>query len=130
MDKNQRNADKLIELEGFFLNPRNEIVKPDRYVASSKYFWDKWVPELGPNLTVIIMQLRKHCFYNRSTGEKRDSVHMSLDQLAVECGFSWRTICRELQSSVAQKFLKISPNYKYDESLKRRSELPTPTGWF
>ena len=114
------NSTDLIELEGFYLNARNEIVNPDRYIVSSKYFWDKWVPELGPNLTILIMQLRKHCFYNRTTGEKRDTVFLCLDQLAGECGFSDRTIQREMTNQIATKFIKIIPNYKYDETLQKK----------
>ena len=114
------NPTDVIELEGFFLNARNEIVNPDRYVASSKYFWDKWVPELGPNLTVLIMQLRKYCFYNRSTGEKRDTVRLSLENIAQECGLSKATIKRELATPISKQFIKTSFNYKYHEITKKK----------
>lgn len=114
----------MIELEGFFLHARNEIIQPDRYVSSTKYFWDKWAPELGPNLTILIMQLRKHCFHNRHTGEKRDSIRFSLTNLSKECGLSERTIRRELSKTISKKFIKIHPHYKYDETLRKKVRYP------
>lgn len=111
---------EMIQLEGFFLSARNEIVNPNQAVPATKYFWDKWAPELGPNLSMLIMQLRKHCIYNRHEERGGSTTFLSLDEIGKECGISKSTVKRELRNPLVKSFIKIYPNYKYNEQLRKK----------
>lgn len=115
---------EMIHLEGFFLSARNEIVNPSQGVPATKYFWDKWAPELGPNLSILIMQLRKHCIYNQHEERGGSTTFLSLEEIAKECGMSKSTVKRELRNPVVKSFIKIYPNYKYNERLRKKVRCP------
>ena len=109
-------APEMIQLEGIYLHARNEIINPAQDIPLTKYFLDKWAPDLGPNLTILILQLRKHCLYNKQ--EKREAM-LSQEQLVNESGLSESTIRRELKTDIARKFVKIIPNYIYNKELRK-----------
>lgn len=112
-------APEMVKLERVFRDARNQITGPDKNVHSPKYFWDKWVPELGPNLATIITQLRNLGSY-KQTAEKENATFISLDELAKQCGLSKATLKRELRKAVTLLFVKIYPNYKYNEALRKK----------
>ncbi len=109
-----------MHLEGFYHHERNEIVQPERYVTSTKYFWEKWVPDIGTNLTVMIMQLRRRAYYNKKTGEKRDCSTLSLETLSKDTGLSKATIKREFNKKISEIFIRRLKNYKYNENLGKK----------
>ena len=100
----------------------NEIVQPDQYVSTSRYFCLKWEPSLGLVGARIIRVLRSLGYYNRQTGEMRDGIPIDLPELAALCGFSVATIKREFGSGkegkAANPFLHIfvqrEKNYRHD----------------
>lgn len=104
-------SEEQIELHPFYHDLRNEIVQPKDVIVESKYFWDKWKPRLGPTLTVIVMELRRRCYYNSKTGEKRDYCWPSLKFIADACGVSVDTIQRELKKPEAKLFIKVEARY-------------------
>jgi len=106
------NQDEKIELSPFYHDLRNEIVEPKNVIVESKYFWDKWKPRLGPTLTVIIMELRRRCYYNPETGERRNYCWPSLKFLAEACGIGEKTIERELDRPEAKFFVRIEARGK------------------
>jgi len=114
-------TDAQIEIQPFYYDLRNKIVQPKNVVVESKYFWDKWKPRLGPNLTVIIIELRRRCYYNPETGEKRDYCWPSLKTIASSCGISVSTLQRELKRPEAKLFIRIEPRYIYNEKIGRMS---------
>jgi hypothetical protein len=103
-----------IELQPFYHDLKSEFVQPDDVVVGTKYFWTKWAPLLGPTLTVLIVRLRMHCYYNKLTKEKRDWCFPTQDTLAAEAGVSRRTVIRELQKPEARYFVRIKPRSRYD----------------
>jgi hypothetical protein len=114
-------AENLIALEGVFLNARDEIIQPDQGFWMTKYFWTKWAPTLGLNLTMLIVQLRQLCTHKQGDGENRDAVQLlSLDRLSEVCGISESTIRRELNKPIAKQFITVSPNYHYDDHLRKK----------
>jgi hypothetical protein len=100
----------------------NEIIQPDQYVSTSRYFCLKWEPSLGLVGARIIRVLRSLGYYNRQTGEMRDGIPIDLPELAALCGFSVATIKREFGSGKDGKaanpslhtFVQREKNYKHD----------------
>jgi hypothetical protein len=100
----------------------NEIIQPDQYVSTSRYFCLKWEPSLGLVGARIIRVLRSLGYYNRQTGETRDGIPIDLPELAALCGFSVATIKREFGSGkdgmaanpFLHTFVQREKNYKHD----------------
>lgn len=100
----------------------NEIIQPDQYVSTSRYFCLKWEPSLGLVGARIIRVLRSLGYYNRQTGEMRDGIPIDLPELASLCGFSVATIKREFGSGkdgtaanpFLHTFVQREKNYKHD----------------
>jgi len=109
-----------IELQPFYLDFRNEIVAPEKVTVVSHYFLDKWAPQLGPTLTLLIIRLRRYCYFNKLTKERRDWCYPKHETLAKEIGVSRWTILRELQRPIAQHFVKREKRYVYDPQTKKK----------
>jgi hypothetical protein len=84
-----------ILLEPAFRDAYNEIIQAHQVVQLPRYFWDKWVPLLGPTTTTVYVNLRKHCYYNSRTGEMRDNWQTRQETLARECGIKDRKTLRK-----------------------------------
>lgn len=116
---------KLMEIQPFYHDLKNEIVEPEKIVVGTRYFWNKWAPILGPLRTVIIVKLRQHCYYNKLTKEKRDWCYPSQEKLAREIGVSKRTIKKLLNPSgkdkiIWEEFVRRVPQYIYDPKLRKK----------
>jgi len=110
-----------MHLEGLYHQARNNIIKPQSYVpGNTRYFWEKWAPDLGPNLTMIIMQLRRRSFYDPRTGETRNHNTISLTTLEKDTGLSGRTIQRELKREISLNFVRRTANYNYSNKLHKK----------
>ena len=116
----QRKRLDAIELQPIYLDQKNEIVAPGKVAVISQYFLDKWAPLLGPTLTLLIIRLRRYCYFNKLTKEQRDWCYPKHDTLAREIGVSRWTILRELQRPVAQSFIRREKRYLYDSATKKR----------
>ncbi len=113
----------------FYHDLRNQIVEPERVVVSSQYFWAKWAPRLGPTLTSLIVCLRRHCYYNKITQERRDWCFPEQATLAREVGVeSTKTIRAALQEPLAAYFVRREPRYVYDP--KRGKRIRTSDMYF
>lgn len=103
-----------IELQPFFHDVKNTIVQPKQIVVGTRYFWEKWAPRLGPTLTVLIVRLRMHCYYNQATQERRDWCFPTQQTLAEEAGVSRWTVMRELKKPEARQFVRVQLRSRYD----------------
>lgn len=108
-----------IELKPFYYDLKNEIVKPQNVVVGTRYFWDKWAPRMGPTLTVLIVRLRMHCYFNQRTQERRDWCFPTQETLATEIGVSRWTVMRELRTPWAKKFVRVQYRSRYDPERQR-----------
>ncbi|MEW5980240.1 MAG: hypothetical protein AB1898_30975 [Acidobacteriota bacterium] len=115
----QRKGLNAIELQPIYLDCRNEIVAPEKVTLISQYFLDKWAPILGPTLTLLIIRLRRYCYFNKLTKERRDWCYPKHENLAAEIGVSRWTILRELQRPIAHSFVKREKRYVYDPATKK-----------
>jgi hypothetical protein len=90
----EERRDRIL-LEPAFRDLYNEITAAHRVVQVPAYFWQKWVPILGPLAATLYQKLRQYCYYNPQTGEKR---HW--------CWPKQATLCREIGVSSRNTLLK------------------------
>ncbi|HLG69077.1 MAG TPA: DnaA N-terminal domain-containing protein [Chloroflexota bacterium] len=83
-------------------------------VIGTRYFWERWAPRLGPTLTVLVVHLRRHCYYNQTTKERRDWCFPTQQTLAEEAGVSRWTVMRELKKPIAREFVRVQLRSRYD----------------
>ena len=113
-------GDERLEVLPFYHDLRNQIVRPLNLHVETRYFFRKWKSELGPVLTLLIMELRDRCYYNPRTGERRDYCWPSQEELARAIGVSVRTVIRALQDPLAGKFIRVQHRYRYDPALGKK----------
>jgi DNA-binding transcriptional regulator YhcF (GntR family) len=109
------------KIEPYYQDIKNEIIQPDNVTVTTKYFWTKWAPVLGPVATSVILRLRQYCYYNRLTGEKRDYCWPSQSTLAKEIGVNNRkTVVKAIRLLEKYGFVRREPNYRYDPVKKKK----------
>lgn len=79
--------------QAYYDEPYNVIVQPNRFLY---YFRLRWMRELGPVGTSIVIYLRGLCYYNPEKGEKRDICEAKFEDIGDAIGVSRPTIVREL----------------------------------
>ena len=108
-----------IELQPFYHDAKTSIVQPKQVVVGTRYFWEKWAPRLGPTLTVLVVRLRMHCYYNQATQERRDWCFPTQQTLAEEIGVSRWTVMRELKKPEARRFVRVQYRSRYDQERRQ-----------
>ena len=102
-----------IYLEPVFRDAYNEITQAHQVVQVPKYFWDHWVPIIGPVAATLYMKLRQYCYYNPKTGERRDWCWPKQETLAREIGVSSRMTLRKALVVLEENgFIKRVPQYR------------------
>jgi DNA-binding transcriptional regulator YhcF (GntR family) len=115
------------KLEPYYQDIKNEIIQPDNVTVTTKYFWTRWAPVLGPVATCLILRLRQYCYYNRLTGEKREYCWPSQTSLAAEVGIKdKKTVQKAILLLESHGFVKREPNYRYDP-IQRKKVRSTDT---
>jgi chromosomal replication initiation ATPase DnaA len=77
---------------GMYRDAYNAIVQPDKQHYCSRYFHQKWLPLLGPQLWLLIWEMRTRCSWDWKTGEvRRDVVEATAQELAQMIGISKAT---------------------------------------
>jgi hypothetical protein len=110
-----------VRLHPYYGEARNRIVQPDQVRVQTAYFWKKWVPLLGPDLAVLIVQLRNMCYYNPATGERRDWCFPSQATLAAAIGVkNTHTIANLLKRPYAELFVRVEERYRYDPLRRKK----------
>ncbi len=94
--ENSHGVNDAITLSPFYYSAVNAVTRPNKFVAVSQYFIDRWMPLLGGNGTMIVLALRRDGFLDRRTGECRDEIVTNLASLAAAAGMSVDTLSREL----------------------------------
>lgn len=139
---------QILQLTPLYRRLRDSILRPHLRLTESRYFWERWKPRLGPDATVLIMEVRDRCNRALSTGgtlaaEGEDSTFsgsatglldalpaegctVSANELAAACGFSRVTLWRLLQREDVRQFVQVEHNYVYDQRLgKKRRTVST-----
>ena len=96
-----------------YFSALHKITQPEKLVACSLYFSRRWMPELGPLGTQIVLILRSLGYYNRKTNELRDGVEIDLPALAGLVGVHQATVKREFARNVTlAKFVSRESQYR------------------
>jgi len=120
-DNGREAAGETLQLQKVYANLYNEIIEPDRVVVMTQYFRRAWVPRLGHSLAWLIIALRQRCYWNRKTGELRNSCQVTQEDLAAEIGVEPRTVRRLLEHPLAERFIiEVKGRYNYDQRLGKR----------
>jgi len=103
-----------------------QITEPTRFVAMSHYYRRRWLREVGPVGTAILLELRGRCYNNPTTGERRDTVVAAQKELAEAIGISVDTLQRQLGRPGQDEDLKANAalrRFIWAEERYQRSEV-------
>ena len=84
-------------------------------MACSQYLIDKWLHDLGADGLALVLYLRRQCYYNPRTGERRDTIQLNRGDICKGCGFSARTLQRLLLQPAVQTFVIRVEEYAIEE---------------
>lgn len=119
---------------GTYRDAYNAITQPDEIHYTSKYFHQKWLPLLGPDMWLLIWEMRTRCYRNKKTGVVRDTFESTYLELAAATGMGERTVWGllhpkdPLKKTYLDKFI-ISSKTKRRYSQKRGSSVNEKTEW-
>ena len=100
----QANLADETALRRAFADAQARITRPTRIALATHYFRTEWVSHLGATNAWLIMALRSRCYWNKESGELRDTCVMSMQELADLLGTSTRTVIRGLQDPLVRRF--------------------------
>jgi hypothetical protein len=104
-----------IVLEPAYRDGYNELIQAERIAVVPQYFWEKWVPVLGPVASMLYMRLRQYCYWNPTTGESRIECWPKQSTLAREIGVKDRkTIRTALVLLESHGFIERKTTYHLD----------------
>ena len=113
-DANASTPSNITVIQGYHA-AYNAVIQPDKYVACSRYFIRRWMPELGGTGVQIVLALRSLGFYNPTTGETRNEIEINLPELAKLIQVHPATIKREfIKNKVLSLFVAKDSNYRRD----------------
>ena len=112
--------------QAYYNEPYNALVKPHRFLC---YFRQRWMRELGPLGTLIVLHLRGLCYYNPDKGELRDICEVRMEEIAEAVGVSRATVARELSDKASgepvnpalRRFVMRQQQYNLTEKGIRRA---------
>lgn len=79
-----------ILLNPVFRDAYNRLSQAHRQFPIPSYLWEKWVPELGLLPVAVYIELRRACFVNDATGERRTIVWPKQETIAKKLGVKKR----------------------------------------
>lgn len=119
---------------GTYRDAYNAIVQPDRQHYTSWYFHRAWLPLLGPDLWLLVWEMRTRCYWNKETGVKRDTFEATYQELGAAIGISESTVKRllnpkqEPQQTYVKKFVtKLKTKRRYSD--KRSGTVNETSVW-
>lgn len=109
-----------------FADAQARITRPTRIALTTHYFRTEWVTQLGATNAWLIMALRSRCYWNKESGQIRDTCVMSMRELADLLGTSTRTVIRGLQDPLVRKFVTAQERV-YEPRPDDGRKIPTRT---
>jgi hypothetical protein len=85
--------------------PSHYLLKPEERVTFSRYFFEKWVPLLGPTRSMVILKFRSFC-------AGKNSVVLRMADAAKAIGISERHLRRVLQDERVKRFIKKEAQFE------------------
>lgn len=117
------NSRQPATFQAYYNEPYNAIVKPHRFLW---YFRHRWMRELGPLGTSIVLYLRGLCYHNPDKGELRDICECRMEEIADAIGASRATVARALSEgsegvAALRRFVARQQQYNLTERGVRRA---------
>jgi chromosomal replication initiation ATPase DnaA len=81
---------------GDYKDAYNALTQPDLIHYTTQYFHRQWLPLLGLERWHLIWEMRTRCYWNKKTGQKRDTFEATYPELAAAIGVSTSTVKRML----------------------------------
>jgi hypothetical protein len=82
----------------------NLIVQPNKIYVGWQYFRLEWVRLLGHALAWVIIYLRRHCFWDETSGELRDTLTVYKKNLAAAINQTPRNLANLMDNPYAPFF--------------------------
>lgn len=99
---------KLV-LERAYGSERARLIRPERGMFLTLYFFNNWLPLLGHSAATVILAARSMCYWNPVSGELRNTVDTEMAELARRAAVSVRTVKDVLaQRLVREYFLRYT----------------------
>lgn len=70
----------------------NKLTRPEHVYVGNQYFRLQWLPTLGPVLSSVVVNLRARCYWDKRSGELRDTCTANWADLAREVGCTTRQL--------------------------------------
>lgn len=118
MADQSRPSDEL-ELEPWYRDGNDDIVEPDRVTLQTQYFWTHWLRILGAGPAVVLIRLRMHCYFNKLTGENRNTCWPGILTLADELGVERKAIMRYLARLEFFDFIRRKKRTRWSDVHRR-----------
>ncbi len=122
----QANLADETALRRAFADAQARITRPTRIALATHYFRTEWVSHLGATNAWLIMALRSRCYWNKESGELRNTCVMSMQELADLLGTSTRTVIRGLQDPLVRRFA-IAQERVYERRASDGRKTPART---
>ena len=105
----QARDERVMQLDQFCAQLYNQIVQPNKIYVGWQYFRRQWTPLLGHALSWLIIYMRRHCFWDETSGELRDIFRASKKETAAAIGQTTRNLTNLLQNPHAHLFFNAPP---------------------
>jgi hypothetical protein len=122
----QANLADETALRRAFADAQARITRPTRIALATHYFRTEWVTHLGATNAWLVMALRSRCYWNKESGELRDTCVISTQELADLLGTSTRTVIRGLQDPLVRRFA-IAQERVYERRASDGRKTPART---
>jgi hypothetical protein len=122
----QANLADEATLRQTFADAQARVTRPTQIALATHYFRTEWVHQLGTTNAWLIMILRSRCYWNKESGEVRDSCIISIKELADLLGTSSRTVIRGLQDPLVCKFVTAQERV-YERRASDNRKIPSRT---
>jgi hypothetical protein len=122
----QANLADETALRQVFTDAQARVTRPAQIALATHYFRTDWVHQLGATNAWLIMILRSRCYWNKESGEVRDSCIVSMQELADLLGASPRTVIRGLQDPLVRKFVTAQERV-YERRASDNRKIPSRT---
>jgi len=94
-----------MEIRPLRRRPSHHLLRPEEQVTFSRYFFEKWVPLLGPTRSMVVLKFRSFC-------AGKNSVVLRMADAAKAIGISERHLRRILQDERVQRFIKKEAQFE------------------
>ena len=117
--------ERIAELDRRCAQLYNLIVQPNKIYVGWQYFRLAWVGLLGHALAWLVIYMRRHCFWDETSGELRDHFTAYKKDLAGAIGQTTRNLANLIENPHADLFFTTPKDNETDATANRSRNQPT-----